>query len=307
VTTVLAVASLLVATGTSAHAGEPTAGVDETAALIRTVAPEPIDVVAPQAVADDGALVVETDHLEALLPADGSGDVLITPEQGQSVSIALPREAGVAEAQIADDGTVVYAGPGPVDVAVQVDEDGFRTQTVLADASAPTSYTYTFDGLTPVLQEDGGVVLDTELGGASVTVATVAQPWAVDATGRSVPTRYRVEGSALIQEVDHRAPDLTYPVVADPWVSFGRYVYVNYTRADVRRIAPYAWTWRLGSVACAAIPNLYAAAACAIAMDQHYSGLSSTFSAAARANQCVQLRFTYPAAMVLVGYSRYAC
>ena len=51
--------------------------------------------------------------------------------------------------------------------------------------------------------------------GADGLVVTVIDPaWAIDAAGQSVLTRYRIEGTTLIQVIDHH--DATYPVVGDP-------------------------------------------------------------------------------------------
>lgn len=47
----------------------------------------------------------------------------------------------------------------------------------------------------------------------------VAAPWAVDATGQSVPTRYEIEGQALVQVIDFTAAT-AFPVVADPDIIF---------------------------------------------------------------------------------------
>lgn len=46
----------------------------------------------------------------------------------------------------------------------------------------------------------------------------IAAPWARDATGRAVPTRYEIRGSTLVQVVEHRGGNVSYPVVADPSV-----------------------------------------------------------------------------------------
>lgn len=66
----------------------------------------------------------------------------------------------------------------------------------------------------------GAEVLD--LDGATVAAqvaAQVAAPWAIDANGRSLPTRYVVEGRALRQVVD--VENATYPIVVDPWITAG--------------------------------------------------------------------------------------
>jgi hypothetical protein len=47
-----------------------------------------------------------------------------------------------------------------------------------------------------------------------VAVAEIAQPWAIDATGRLLPTSFELEGHTIIQHVD--ATDAQYPIVSDP-------------------------------------------------------------------------------------------
>lgn len=161
------------------------------------------------------------------------------------VTLTLPAEAQVATATatVAPDGTVVYAGEGAVDVAVQATADGARVQTVLADASAPTKYTYTFgDGIVPVLNADGSVDLTVSLEeGVSMSVGHLDVPWAVDANGAPVATRYRVQGGAVVQSVEHRRGHAAYPVVADPNISkscvwYGM-CFIKFNRAYTNNIA----------------------------------------------------------------------
>jgi hypothetical protein len=47
-------------------------------------------------------------------------------------------------------------------------------------------------------------------------LGVIAAPWARDANGRAIPTRYEIQGTTLVQVVDHRRPGVVYPVVADP-------------------------------------------------------------------------------------------
>lgn len=52
-------------------------------------------------------------------------------------------------------------------------------------------------------------------------VTAVAPAWALDANGESVPTQYRIEGTTLVQVIDHHGA--TYPVVGDPcWSCWAR-------------------------------------------------------------------------------------
>ncbi|MFE7845558.1 hypothetical protein ACFUTX_10265 [Microbacterium sp. NPDC057407] len=46
------------------------------------------------------------------------------------------------------------------------------------------------------------------------TIATIATPWAVDANGAELPTRYELSGNALTQVVDTRNAE--YPITIDP-------------------------------------------------------------------------------------------
>jgi hypothetical protein len=45
-------------------------------------------------------------------------------------------------------------------------------------------------------------------------VVTVAPAWALDANGQPVSTRYRIDGTTLVQVIDHAGA--VYPVVGDP-------------------------------------------------------------------------------------------
>ena len=48
-------------------------------------------------------------------------------------------------------------------------------------------------------------------------LARLGKPWAHDARGVTLPTRYTLTGTHLVQHVDIR--NATFPVVADPWWS----------------------------------------------------------------------------------------
>lgn len=73
---------------------------------------------------------------------------------------------------------------------------------------------------------DGGVsVTRTVQPGVTIRATVVDAPWAVDATGRPLSTRYAVSDGSLIQTVDLR--DAVLPVTADPRLTYGRGVYLN--------------------------------------------------------------------------------
>lgn len=145
------------------------------------------------------------------------------------------------------------------------------------------------------MNADGSIALTVQRGGLTVRVAEVAMPWAVDAAGIPVPTRYVIQGSTIVQEVEHLAQGVTYPVVADPTISLGWYVYINYSSADVKRY----WSGSTylnqaaAAAACAVISNVYGVAACAALTAGWFQSIGDTFAEAKRLGRGVQLGLTY--------------
>jgi len=48
-------------------------------------------------------------------------------------------------------------------------------------------------------------------------IAQLATPWARDANGRDVPTRFEIDGTTVVQVVEHRGAGFAYGITADPW------------------------------------------------------------------------------------------
>lgn len=132
------------------------------------------------------------------------------------ISVDLPGSRTADDAAVLSDGTVVYPSER-FSNAVIVSDRGVQMLTTIPDASAPTAFSYEValrPGQRLTLVDGGGVaVIDAD----GTIVAGVAAPWARDANGDAVATRYVVEGSKLTQVVDHSAADIEYPVIADPF------------------------------------------------------------------------------------------
>lgn len=163
------------------------------------------------ATTDDGAVVT--------IPTSGDGTVDINAPGMALLSLGLP-SVDTKSAEVAADGTVVYASADATSagMAVEVlDEGTVSIQTVIGSASGRHSFTYTLATDTvPMLRADGGVDLVVSVSdGAQVVVGAVETPWAVDANGAPVNTRYVVSGSTFTQIVEP-GPATVYPVVADP-------------------------------------------------------------------------------------------
>ena len=84
---------------------------------------------------------------------------------------------------------------------------------------------------------DGSMVVTPRVNNPNrvVEVGSIAAPWAVDANGKSLPTFYTYRNGVLTQHVD--LAGAAYPVVADPYVTFGVGVYVHLDPTDQRALS----------------------------------------------------------------------
>ncbi|WP_354505134.1 hypothetical protein [Oerskovia enterophila] len=247
---------------------------ESTARLIADVAPDQGDVIVGER--DQDGIAASLDNVDIIVPNDPKAPiVLASPSDGKSLAVSLPSDLDLADGAVASDGTLVFsANDGGADAAVQILGDGSaRIQTVIPDASAQHEFTYSFgDGITPILTEDGSVLLTTAVDASTSTViGELAAPWAVDAAGDVVATAYVIEGNSVTQRVDVQ-PGATYPVVADPSISYGLGIYYHFNRAETATLASYglggasaitAGCAALGSLA-AGIGAIVAGAACAV-------------------------------------------
>ncbi|MBL7257804.1 hypothetical protein [Paractinoplanes lichenicola] len=228
---------------------------------------------------------------------------------GAQVGLALPAGGSAGRAQQTGTGTVVYANSrSAADVAVQTLTDGaVRALVTIADSSAPAEYRFplTLPARTHLAANPDGSLDITD---GTLVYGKVAAPWATDATGAAVPTSYRLEGDTIVQTVAH-GKATAYPVVADPSISFGLFVYVRFSKAEIQRMP--AWAFTAGAVgfadyACNLIPNPIYKSACKGAAAGYITGFYNTFRSARSAKQCLELKYNY-APQLLVGYRRYNC
>ena len=155
------------------------------------------------------------------LPADPAESLGLDGATGE-IGVDMPVVAGLDDGVVDESGAVVYeSDTSPVSLAAQATEDGGLQVLVVIDGSdAPTEYR--FDMTVPV----GAALLPSTDGGAAVVdaeglvVAVVAPAWAVDANGQAVPSHYQIDGTTLVQVIDHQGA--AYPVVGDPcWSCWG--------------------------------------------------------------------------------------
>ena len=229
------------ATGAQADTGDTTEAV---ASTVSDVAPDVAEIVVLQA--DGDALEATSANIEVSVPVDPESPITLADEgAGSPVGISLPAELDVTTAQVAQDGTVVYADAGGgADAAVQALADGsVRIQTIISEPTASREYTYALDvpaGSTLTVRTDGSV----EVSGADGQfVMGLIAPWAKDANGNDVPTSYRVDGTSVVQVVDFDS-GTAFPVVADPYLFIdliSKVTRVSSAQGLIYSVTPTAW------------------------------------------------------------------
>lgn len=179
----------------------------------------------------------------------GTGSAGLTlPTSGDTVrtgdlTIRYPRAAGRSRAL--DSYTRVFDGSRFDQVVQSTGGGDLRMLTVIAGQSSPTRYSYTFEGRTLRAVGQGYIAVYRR----GEPTAVIAPAWAVDARGRSVPTRYVVNADTLTQVVDVSA-DTAFPVVADPYVKRSWWGFsVQFTWRETGLMAT-------GSAGCAAVASL---------------------------------------------------
>ncbi|WP_165908981.1 MULTISPECIES: DUF4258 domain-containing protein [unclassified Rathayibacter] len=186
----------------------PTVAEAETSSIeaIHEIAPELLALPPDEAGSDD---------TRALLPLDPNDGITVHTGSG-TATIGIPEADTAHDARLIADGVLEYdTDDGYSSVPLVKDDGQMKIATVIESAAAPDRYAYELGlpvGSTLEKNEDGSVsALDAE----GELTALVNVPWAEDADGASVPTHFEIEGTTLVQIVEHRGA--SYPVVADPW------------------------------------------------------------------------------------------
>lgn len=172
--------------------------------------------------------------------------------QSGRVKVGIPRQGQVSSVS---GGTVVRPSSGQVSFVVRDVDEGTQIASVSTSAEGLNDLRYTFTDSVLEAHSSGAVIVRDARSGEPLGV--VEAPWAKDSTGADLPTRYRIEGSTLIQTVSVNEKT-KYPVVADPRIRSAWYgISVDFTYGETSSIAA-------GSGGCVAISGLVPGAAGAI-------------------------------------------
>lgn len=198
----------------------------------------------PSAVADLGG------GRSVTVPLNPDGIVEIGGTEGTALSIELPDLGGGGDGALLE-GAIAFPSSKLSSNAVIPTQTGVQMLTSITSVHAPTRYAYEIalgEGQRLELSDGGVVVVDAD----GKIEAAAAPPWAKDAHGRDIPTKYEVSGRTLTQIVDHsKTADTVYRVVADPlwlapWV-VRCLVGLGLNSVQITRIAQAGSTWAIAS------------------------------------------------------------
>jgi hypothetical protein len=228
------------------------------------------------------------------VPVDPADGIQVVSSRGR-ISIGLPFAAHASDVVVEAPGIVSYDNQnGSSTVPVVQDNGTVQINTVISSSSAPTRYSYPIalpvgGGLVP--GGDGSVFVTTAQG---EVVAIIAAPWAKDASGAAIDTRYEIAGHTLTQIVDHTVPGVVYPVVADPSVGVQWWgIIIKYNRAETKSIAAQASGAAAIAIACSKVPSGIPAAACAAAAFVFTSTIVAITRSAVAQSKCLQINAPY--------------
>ncbi|MDR1431079.1 MAG: DUF2599 domain-containing protein [Propionibacteriaceae bacterium] len=174
----------------------------------------------PTDLTGDSAIDETINGVELTIPVDPSDPLTLGSATSPAVEIGLPYAANASDAEVVDNGVVVYDNQnGSATVPVVKNDGSVQITTIIAGPRSPNRYSYSLGlpagGSLTVI--DGGAVLAVDKAGKFIL--GIAPAWARDAAGRTVPTYYEVEGDIVTQVVSHSAvKGVEYPVVADPFL-----------------------------------------------------------------------------------------
>lgn len=213
------VAALVAGVGFAAPAAAEDPGVEaeQLLSVIESVAPDVLENTASTESTVDDAATYSSELTTVEVPRSAD-EALSLSGLNRDLQISLPFAEQASDAIITDDGITSFDNNNGSTTVPIVHEDGsLQLLTVIEGPDAPTRYDYEISvpkGGSMDLLESGAVLITDASGNF---VGAIVPPWAKDATGKSLPTEYEVNGTTVTQVVEH-AQGTKYPVVADPWL-----------------------------------------------------------------------------------------
>lgn len=188
------------------------------------------------------------------LPSEDAGQIELKHPDSTWLTVGLPQNAdrsSPSEQSSRSAGAAVITEPMQSSTSTQGPDTksslSARAVVAVPEAKADRSYNVDLDysdGIVPQLSKDGSVkfVLDPQLGNsrpgveAEASFGEIKTPWAVDANGQKVPTKFTIKGNTLTQTIKP-TNDTAYPVILDPEAEWkGFYGRLTYSRAETKNM-----------------------------------------------------------------------
>ncbi len=196
---------------------------------------------------ESGNSAVETtlNRVKIQIPTLVSQPLRIEGTGGKRIGVSLPVFQKLPKVQAVAPGVVAYNnGNGSITSPVVRSDGSVQIFTVIGSPDAPTNYDYQLQVPSGAeIKQFGESILIVHEG---ELLAGIAPAWAKDANGRSVPTKYLVSGSDVIQIIEHSGGQYKYPVTADPWLGIALFghvtvdTYRNQPRVNLD-LSPWGW------------------------------------------------------------------
>ncbi|MCP3424684.1 hypothetical protein NBM05_01200 [Rothia sp. AR01] len=179
--------------------------------LIKTPAPDPGPPEALPSLTTEAGGGIE-------LPRFSDQPLRMTDSSGSVLEITSPAAHDASRGVASPDGVITYPTQGSHIHSLIPTDSGVQQLITLIDESAPDRYVYDLT-LNPEHiiepQDDGSIHINRPDGSLETAIAA---PWAQDASGRDIPTRFEIKDDQLVQFIDHqKAENVAYPIVADPF------------------------------------------------------------------------------------------
>lgn len=146
------------------------------------------------------------------LPTDHDASAALVSEYG-TLGFDVPTTGDVE--QRTSTGVVLKGADKDTSIAVESTTHGVRALVHIESEDAPERFKFPVGGDVATLHPNANGSVDA-IDADGTTVATAMPAWAVDAAGSEVPTHFEIEGTTLIQVVEHRGGGFEYGITADP-------------------------------------------------------------------------------------------
>lgn len=229
------------------------------------------------------------------LPSDDDATLRLDSPAAAELSISIPFSNGAGVESTT--GLVSFDDAPNASSVISPGADGsVRVASVIENGAAPSRFDYKFasSGKIQLVPDSttGAVVVSNN----SKPIAVVTAPWAVDATGKSVPTHFEINGSTLTQVVDHQNSAYSYPIIADPatyYFWWGQAI--KFTRSETSSVAAAADSGNpaVAAAFCGFITNAPGAVVCGVVSALFINTVGNTFKSARAQKKCVQVNMPY--------------